>query len=207
MALLGPMGSGKSSVLNLVRTRLSGSEKTTIVVDFDVWAVPRAEEVPRLALARIVEALDDHIDTIALRGVPATYQRLVAAAPVSNWARALGLDSEGDSMEALQRLALILEALDARLVLNVEDAERTGETFETRHLQRLLWALREVPSISFVLAFDPRRGPRIDFAKLCDTVELLRPLDDVDVAEILLAAVDHWDCRAFGYRPPTGEAE
>ena len=192
VALLGPLGSGKSSVLNLVRTRLRESASTTILVDFDVWAVPRAEEVPRLALARIVEALDNYVDTIALRDVPATYQRLVAAAPVSNLSRALGLDTESDSTETLQRLDEILGALDARLVLIVEDAERTGKTFDTRHLQRLLWALREVPSTCFVLALDPSHSPRIDFAKLCDTVELLRPLDDKDVAIVLLVAVGHW---------------
>ena len=192
VALLGPLGSGKSSVLNLVRTLLRESELTAILADFDVWAVPRAEEVPRLALGRIVEALDNHVDTIALRDVPTTYQRLVAAAPVSNLSRALGIDTESDSTATLQRLNEILGALGARLVLIVEDAERTGKTFDTRHLQRLLWALREVPTISFVLAFDPSHGPRIDFAKLCDTVELLRPMDDRDVATVLLAAVDHW---------------
>ena len=192
VALLGPLGSGKSSVLNVVRTLLRGSELTTILVDFDVWAVPRAEEVPRLALHRIVEALDNHVDTIALRDVPTTYQRLVAAAPISNLSRALGVDTESDSTETLQRLNEILGALDARLVLIVEDAERTGKTFDTRHLERLLWALRDMSKISFVLAFDPSHGPRIAFAKLCDTVELLRPLDDTEVASILLTAVDHW---------------
>ena len=38
----------------------------------DVWAVPRAESVPRLALARIVDALDNYVDTVAL---PVTMKR------------------------------------------------------------------------------------------------------------------------------------
>ena len=159
VALLGPLGSGKSSVLNVVRTLLRGSEPTTILVDFDVWAVPRAEEVPRLALDRIVEALDNHVDTIALRDVPTTYQRLVAAAPISNLSRALGVDTESDSTETLQRLNEILGALDARLVLIVEDAERTGKTFDTRHLQRLLWAPPRGAHHQFCSCVRPKSRP------------------------------------------------
>ena len=77
VALIGPIGSGKSSILNLVRGQLDQTTVTTIVARFDVWAVSRSEDAPRVVLACIIEALDDYVDTIGVRTLPVTYQRLV----------------------------------------------------------------------------------------------------------------------------------
>src|SRR5205823_11961058 len=63
VALLGRFGSGKSSILNIVAAQLAQSPDTIVVADFDVWAVPDPEDVPRLALNRIIAALDDYVDT------------------------------------------------------------------------------------------------------------------------------------------------
>ena len=191
VALIGPVGSGKSSILNLVRGQLDQSTVTNIVASFDVWAVPRSEDAPRIVLDGIIEALDDYVDTIGVRTLPVTYQRLVAAAP-ANLAKLLGVQSEGDSIGTLLRLRPILEALNARLVLIVEDVERTGTTFDTRHLQRFLWALREVPRTSFIFAHDPTQGPTVDYTKLCDTVELVPPMEYADIDAILTTAFGHW---------------
>ena len=163
---------------------------TVILANFDVWAVPRPEDVPRLALDQVVDALDHHVDTLGLRNLPITYQRMVAALPVRNISTILGLQTEGDSLAELQRLTPVLEVLNARLVLIVEDVERTTREFDTRHLQRLLWALRGLPRVSAVLACDPDNGPSIDFSKLCDTIELLRPMEYEHVAAILATAIN-----------------
>ena len=101
--------------------------------NFDVWAVPRPEDVPRLALDQVVDALDHHVDTLGLRNLPTTYQRMVAALPVRNISTILGLQNQGDSLAELQRLTPLLEVLNARLVLIVEDVERTTPEFDTRH--------------------------------------------------------------------------
>ena len=192
MALVGPLGSGKSSVLNLVRAGLCESTTTTILASFDVWAVPESKDVPRVALARVVDALGDHVDMTALRGVPTLYQRLVAAAPVSRLDRILQPGAQKDSITTLRKLVPILEVLNARLILIVEDSDRTSKTFETRHLLRLLWALHDLPRTTFVLALDPNRGPQTDFTKVCDTVERLDALQDTDVAAVVSAAVHYW---------------
>ena len=192
VALLGAYGTGKSSILNLVRAKLAQGSNTTIVANLDVWAVPRPEDVPRLALEQVVDALDHHVDTLGLRNIPVTYQRLVAALPMRNVSMILRLQAEGDSLAELQRLVPTLEVLNARLVLFIEDVDRLTRRFDTRHLQRLLWGLRAVPRVSFALAFDPGKGPNIDFSKLCDTMELLRPMEYEHVGAILVNAVNHW---------------
>jgi hypothetical protein len=40
------------------------------------------------------------------------------------------------------------------LILFIEDADRAGSGFDSRHLERLLFSLRSVQRISFVLSFD-----------------------------------------------------
>ena len=65
-------------------------------------------------------------------------------------------ESEGDVLERLGVLDLVLETVGARLVLIIEDGDRaTSGDFDPRHLERLLWHLRSRRRVSFVLALDP----------------------------------------------------
>ena len=191
MALLGDFGCGKSTILNAVRAELEGTMPLTIVAQFDVWAVPHPEDVPRLALNRIVSAVDDFADTIELRSLPLSYQRLAAAEPTGLVSKVLGHQRGNDSIEEVARLIPILDALDARLVLMVEDAERAGGGFETRHLERLLWTFRGFNRLSFIVAAD-QKHTRIDFGKLCDIIELVPPLHRAKVLSVLTTAYGHW---------------
>ena len=200
VALLGRFGIGKTSILNLARAELGRLTPTVIVAAFDVWAVPNPEDVPRLALNRIVAALDDHIDTSAFRSLPSAYKRLAAAEPTGRLANAFGLEAATDSLEEVERLTPILEVLNARLVLVIEDIERAGDAFDTRHLQRLLWALRQVERASFILAVDPDHAP-LDFSKLCDTIELVPQVEVKQVATILRVTYEHWLTK-FSYIDP-----
>ncbi len=192
LALLGEFGTGKTSILNLARAEMNALTPTVLVADFDVWAVPKPEDIPRLALDKIVGALDAHIDTLELRHLPLKYQRLVAAEPTSRLARVFGLDPATDSLEVLARLSPLLEVLDARLVLIVQDVERLGPRFDTRHLARLLWALRqEVDRAMFILALHPGRSS-LDYSKLCDTIELVPPVRTQQARGLLAHAYQQW---------------
>ena len=206
VALLGRFGTGKTGVINLACGELSRLPSTVIVANVDVWAVPRPEDIPRLALNQVIAALDDHIDTIELRTLPLTYQRLVAAEPTGRLSRVLELEAPADSVRALRRLSPLLEVLDARLVLIIQDVERTGKEFDTRHLDRFLWALREVERASFILAIDPEHA-RSDYFKLCDTIELIPHLDVRQVARILRAAYAHWTTEFPDIDPHKGRQE
>jgi hypothetical protein len=191
IALLGRFGSGKSSILSLVATELRRRPGTFIVVDFDVWAVPNPEDVPRLALSRVVDALDEYVDTIQFRGLPLAYQRLASAEPTGRLSAILGHESRGDALDLLGGVSRVATTIGARIVLIVQDLERAGKEFDTRHLQRLLWALRAVEGFQFILSVDPDHSP-LDFPKLCDSIELVPALDVSHVATILIEAYGHW---------------
>lgn len=199
VALLGGFGTGKTSILNLSRLQLDRLTPPVIVATFNAGAVPSPEDIPRLALNRIIAVLDDHIDTTELRNLPMTYQRLVAAEPTGRITRVLGLETSTDSVAALDRLTPLLEALDARLVLIVEDLERAGPSFDARHLARFLWALRQVDRASFILALDPDHSS-VDVWQICDTVERVPIVDVEHVATILRAAYEEW--LTFSYIDP-----
>ena len=191
VALLGAFGTGKSSILNTVRSELAEMVPQVIVATVDVWAAGKPEDVPRLALNQIIIALDDYIDTIELRGLPRSYKRLVAAMPPGLLVRGLGVDQATDSMKEIERLSPILDALNTSLVLIVEDIERAGSAFELRHLERFLWAFRRLNRCAFAVAVDPVITS-IDFSKLCDTIERVPTLRPEHVAKVLVLAYDHW---------------
>ena len=154
VALLGRFGSGKSSTLNFVLAELARDPDTILVAEFDVWAVPNPADVPRVALNEIVETLGAYVDTIPFRSLPVAYQRLVSKEPTGWLSAAVNARNARDSISLLGGLSKLLVIIDARLLLIVQDAERAGATFDTRHLQRLLWALRNTSRIQFILSVD-----------------------------------------------------
>ena len=189
VALVGAFGTGKSSILNTVCAELNKCSPRIVCAWLDVWTVPNAEDVPRLALNQMIRALDDLVDTIELRGLPDSYKRLAAAEPTGWLTRILRRDSV-DSLRALERLSPILDAIDAQIVLMVEDVERTGKGFDTRHLERFLWALRRLERCTFVIAVDAES--RLDFLKLCDTIELVPVVRVEHLERIFITAYNSW---------------
>ena len=185
IALLGPYGSGKSSILARVRHELEESDNPFVIVaEFNGWAVPQPADAPRVALERTIEALGGYIDVQQFRGLPEAYKRLVSAEPSGLLTKILG-ETDREPLAQLQRLEPVLDALDAHVVLFVEDADRAGDWFDNRHLARLLATLRAVKHVTFILSIDPRPDVRLDYRKLCDIIELVPNLDHERVFAIL----------------------
>lgn len=155
VSLIGPFGSGKTGILNAVRAELlSKPDPFFVVAELNAWAIGKAKDAPRLALDRIISSLDDYADMQKFRGMPSTYRRLADAEPTGRLAKLVGSPQEGDPIDQIGRLTPVLEALNVRVVLFLEDVERAEQAgFDTRHLQRFLWAIRGTSRVSFVIAY------------------------------------------------------
>lgn len=196
IALLGPMGSGKTSILNLVFERIAQTNPSILVVKCDLWSARTSEEIPQVIIAAIVNALDTVCDTIGIRGLPYTYRRLVAAEPSGTLHRIFSIENQTTSLHKLDRVDDILEILDRRIVLAVEDLERLPRSSDATHLSRFLWAIREIPRFSTIIAVDPQPVNKgFDFAKLCDSIEMTPEMSTEDTARILIDRYEYWNFR------------
>jgi hypothetical protein len=195
IALLGPYGSGKTTLLNWLRADLETARNPTVwLCQVNAWGLERSSTAPTYVLSRILDMIDQMVDCQPLQGLPAAYQQILSADPTGVAQRVAALVSPpDDAIEALQKLTPILKASNARLVLLVEDIDRAGPDFHPEHVLRLLWNLRHVEGVSFVLAFDPRRED-LEYSKLCDHVELLPRLDTDAVRRPLRLLLDY--CRS-----------
>lgn len=191
IALLGPMGSGKTSILNMAFEDLAKKRQNTIVVRCDLWKAHSPENIPQVIINDIVNRLDEVCDTVGLRGIPLTYKRLAAAEPSGILDRFFNFENHADSLHHLDGICAALEALDRRIVLVVEDGERLPPGCDLSHTSRFLWAIREVSRCSTIIAIDPQRT-EMDYAKLCDTIDRVPNVPIERTIAILISLYDHW---------------
>lgn len=191
IALLGPMGSGKTSILNIALRSVEGRCPNTVVVRTDLWKAKSSEQLPEVILNDIVKVLDGVCDTVDLRGIPLSYRRIGAAEPSGILHRLFSLENRSTSLHGLDQLCKVLEVLDRHIVLVVEDLERLPCSFGITHVSRFLWSIREIHRCRTIIAIDHKRT-KMDFAKLCDSIELVPELPLVDVAKVLIDQYEDW---------------
>jgi hypothetical protein len=167
MALTGPWGSGKTSLLNLIDERL-GELPDTIVVRFNPWYFSGTEQLLQHFFSEMGGQLEEK--SVKLKEVGAWLKRYGALltplrfVPVAGaWAEAAGKAAEavGASImrdeESLQKqhgeLSRRLAESRQRVVVMVDDIDRL-EDDEIKQVMRLVRLVGDFDNVVYLLAFD-----------------------------------------------------
>lgn len=206
-ALVGPLGSGKSSILRRVEWELKKSKtkthdagRTIWTCWISCWGISDSKLLTGHVLRTTVEQIDRHIDASGLKGIPDSYLKMLGALKLGALEAFLNRDQQLAFEEGLKVIPALLELANARVVVFIEDGDRNkAEGFDPAHLEGLVSRLRDVQGITCVLALD-RERMSFDISKLCEHVEVM-PLMTVDSVRQILWAV-RTNCASMDYISP-----
>lgn len=193
VGLVGPFGSGKSSVVawlkeEVDRVRKPGQPEVWFA-EQSCWGFEDSGSAVQQVLARAMEVVGRKADCFSLRSLPEAYRKTFSAG--GDWLRTFAdlLLGSADPLEQFRQLSDVLESVNARLVLVIEDLDRTNNSrFDRQEVLALLQRLRSASDrVSFVLATGQSSARDIDFAKLCDHIEILQEFDAQRVSTLVEA--------------------
>ncbi|MFA6446693.1 MAG: hypothetical protein WCW31_00355 [Patescibacteria group bacterium] len=196
-ALIGQLGSGKTSILNLVKNELkfiNGGSRVKIV-HAELWPY----ETPRAAvegvLGELVESLSQEVDVIGLRGLPESYAEAMSALG-GFWSvlvRIQGIPS--NPFDILKHVDDIATAIGLTFIVWVEDLERFADggpeppndekiSERLNPIRALLFGLDRMGSVSVVTATTSLNS-RFDLFKIARFVEKVPEVKKSDASRIL----------------------
>ncbi|KJC50174.1 hypothetical protein UB31_12480 [Bradyrhizobium sp. LTSP849] len=173
IGITGAWGSGKSSVLNLLRQRIKETYSRALVVSFDPWLVSGRNDLISEFISELIRTINaDPKASEHLKKVGATiakYGELIAPA-AATWIPLLGpiiirggsgiikeAVKSNESLTGLKsRLMKELAAIDVPIVVLIDELDRV-EDEEIRTVAQLVRSIADFPGISYVLAYDSKR--------------------------------------------------
>lgn len=182
IAVVGPLGSGKSTIKELAKYHLRKNGKV-VITDLSLWPFDAPGAAITAALSALIEALRHHVDCLRLVGLPSRYVQVVDQVAGKYGALSRLLQVEDDPKELVSEIGNIANAIGVRFVLWIEDLERFAGTAELgleasleREVERLsavralLYLLDETDGISVVVA-DISLRSRFDVGKIARFIE------------------------------------
>lgn len=210
VGLIGPWGSGKTSLLNLLEESFSVA-KSAVVLRFNPWLFSGTEQLVGLFFRELAQQLGEK-DEPKLKSVsdklkrygglvrPLSFLPFVGSvlSGAGTLAEALGkaVDPHAPSiLEQRSELDKELQTLEQRLVVMIDDIDRL-RTQEIRDLMALVKLTADFPNTVYVLAFDRRRveealsedaqSGRAYLEKILQVAHDVPAIREVDLIQLLL---------------------
>ena len=137
LALIGPFGSGKTSIINALKEIMRENAPNWIVCKVDAWARSPAD-IDEQILDLVLDSIAEFTDVTGLRSLPSNYH----AALLSQkgwWAFFSHLASGDSSTESkLKKIDDILLVLDKSLLIVIEDPDRGPDKTVEARMERML---------------------------------------------------------------------
>jgi hypothetical protein len=172
IGLSGSWGSGKSSILNLLRNHLADHKSRPVIVSFDPWLVSGRHDLISEFLRELVAEIRERVpDRRAdVKELAQTVSRYASRlAPVVEMVPLIGKTAAGVTkaastfLEVDRSLAKIRESLFTSLqtfpnpiIVLIDEVDRV-EDDEIRTVAQLVRSVADFPGISYVLAYDALR--------------------------------------------------
>jgi hypothetical protein len=195
-AIVGRLGSGKTSILHLVRRELEHRRRNDIeLIEVQMWPYETARAAVVGIIDRLVEALGEHVNVVSLRGVSGAYAEAISAAPGGSVLRAALRSRAEQPAEALSAMDDIARVIGVRYVVWVEDLERfvTGDAGDEKLglVRALLHGLHRLPSFTVITA-TTELSHRLDLDKIARYVERVPELRPQVVRQLCGRFLSQW---------------
>ncbi len=190
-ALVGRLGSGKSTIRALVADALAQSDlaRRVRLVPVELWPYETSRAAVEAVLHALVAAIGTEVNVIGLQGLPKSYQEMMSAA--GGWgaaiARAQGVPSAPvDVLRAVDAIAL---AIGLRYVVWIEDLERFAggvqpDEEKLNAVRALLYGMEQLQGLTVIVATTTLKL-RFDIEKIARFVEDIPRLPEREVARVL----------------------
>jgi predicted KAP-like P-loop ATPase len=170
IALHGAWGSGKTSVLNMVREDIGDQ---AAVVLFNPWLFSDAEQLVDRFFSEVNAQLEGDQGLSSVRGLFNEYREVVSplvpivfgrfgaiAAALTEGASKRKQRRRASARESYERLKAALREADRQIVVVIDDIDRLTP-HEIREVIRLIKAVADLPNVTYLLAF---ARPRVEAA-------------------------------------------
>ena len=193
IGLVGPFGSGKSTIVNWIKSNVEAFDKSNSVLllfsEHSCWGFKTGSASIQHMLADAVNQVQLHVDTFGVKSLPDSYRKTFSAG--GKWFDSLSnlILGQTNLNEEFEQLADLMSDIGAKLVFVVDDLDRNNSSsFDVQEVLAFLHQLKQYDNISFILSAGLTNSLKIDFAKLCDHIEYL-PLIGVEQAAELIVRV------------------